>query len=69
MRLSQDKIYRRYCVIRKITLWTELSILLALPLVGIMMYVWEYILGACCSCCICHKKVSQLFKPSSGLCV
>lgn len=41
MRLSQDKIYRRYSVIRKITLWTELSVLLALPLVGIMMYVFR----------------------------
>lgn len=40
MRISQEKIYKRYSFIRKVTFWTQLSIVLMLPLVGIMMYVF-----------------------------
>lgn len=40
MRISQEKIYKRYSFIRRVTFWTQFSIVLLVPLVGIMMYVF-----------------------------
>jgi len=41
MRISQDKIIRRYSIVRKVYFITLVSILLMLPLVGIGMLIFK----------------------------
>ena len=41
MRIAQEKIYKRYAVIRKVSFITYLSIILILPLVAILVLVFE----------------------------
>lgn len=40
MRISQERIFKRYAFIRKVTFITYLSVILILPLVGISMYIF-----------------------------
>ncbi len=40
MRISQEKIFKRYAFIRKVSFITYLSVILILPLVAIAMYVF-----------------------------
>lgn len=40
MRISQEKIFKRYAFIRSVTFITYLSVILILPLVGITMYLF-----------------------------
>lgn len=41
MRISQEKIYKRYAFIRKVYFATFLSIILCLPLIAVGVYVFE----------------------------